>query len=94
MPKHNFETAGSAVYQLLATLTTHNLLEFPGLRELKLKSNDIKGEALAIACVCAQHRSNGEIADRWEGRLEAMHAYDLVDLVELRHYIEDWASTG
>jgi len=94
MPRHSFEIADNAVYNLLATLTAHNLLEFPGLRELGLKPKDINGEALAIACMCAHARSNGEIAERLEGRLEAMHAYDLVDLTELRHFVEDWASNG
>ena len=94
MLKHNFEIADNAVYNLLATLTAHGLFEFPGLRELKLKANDITGEALAMACVCAKSRSDGEIAERWEGRLEAMHAYGLVDLVDLRRFIKDWASTG
>lgn len=92
MLKHSFETAESAVYNLLASLTAHGLLEFPGLRELGLKK-DINGEALTMACECAKHRWNGEIAERWEGRLEAMHAYGLVDLIELQRFIEDWAST-
>jgi hypothetical protein len=94
MLKHSFEVADSAVYHLLATLTAHNLLEFPGLKELRLKPSEIKGDALAMACVCAKARAEGHVAERWEGRLESMHAYGLIDLIELRHFVDDWASTG
>jgi hypothetical protein len=86
--KTSFEDADTEVYKLLATLQARNILEFPGLPALDMKPGDPKGEALAIAVVCTKARQEGSISDRWEGRLEAMHAYGIVDLVELRHFID------
>jgi hypothetical protein len=90
MLKCSFEIAENAVYQLLATLTAHNLFEFPGRARMRINHSDIKGDAIAIACTCAKSRFEGKIQERTEARLETMHAYGLVDLVELRHFVEDW----
>jgi hypothetical protein len=86
--KRTFEEAEEATYNFLATLSHHNLFDFPGARELKLDPEDVRCDAIVIGCVCARDRLNGQINDRWEGRLEAMHMYNIVNLSKLKNFIE------
>jgi hypothetical protein len=87
MKRASFEKAEKAVYDLLATLAQKGIFEFPGASELGLKPEDIRCTALALACQCAKRRAiNGEINERLEGRLEAMHLY-AVDLKDLQKFV-------
>jgi len=90
--RNSYQQAEEQVQELLATLTNRGFLEFPGLRQIGISSTDVRGDALAMACQCAKERFNGRIAERWEGRLEAMAVYGIVDLEALTKFVSFWSS--
>ena len=86
----DFEAAENALHKLMATITHSCVATFPGLDDLRLESGDVRGGVLAMAWTCAMRRVGGEIDEKREGQLEALHAYGVVDCDVLSDYVRQW----